>query len=129
MFHPVAYSTFRFTERSLSPEGEVRLGYALDDEHHFVEELTLPVGRTADVEGLLDLLHWVAGVSYYKTAAPSAVSLETGSPGPATAAYLEALYSEGLGEFAVVNGIDLPRPRFASARALLENWWLTSTPS
>ncbi len=68
----------------------------------------------ADVEGLLDLLHWVAGVSYYKTAAPPEIAYETGVPGPATAAYLEALYSEGLGEFAVVNRIDLPRPRFAS---------------
>ncbi len=42
MFEPAKYSTFRFTERSLSGR-EVRLGYALDDEHHFVEELTLPV--------------------------------------------------------------------------------------
>src|SRR6476619_7749063 len=102
MFEPAKYSTFRFTERSLSGR-EVRLGYALDDEHHFVEELTLPVGAPADVEGLLDLLHWVAGVSYYKTAAPPEVSCETGAPPPATARLLEALYSDGLGEFAVVN--------------------------
>ena len=101
MFEPADYSTFRFTERSLSGR-EIRLGYALDDGAHFVEELTLPVGvADTDVEGLLDLLHWVAGVSYYKTAAPPEIAYETGVPGTATAAYLEALYSEGLGEFAV----------------------------
>ena len=43
------------------------------------------------------------GVSYYKAAAPPAVACETGAPPPATAALLESLYSEGLGEFAVVN--------------------------
>src|SRR3954462_6549446 len=114
LFDPAAYRTFRFTERSLADDGTVRLHYALG-EHEFVEELTLPVSVHADVEPLLDLLYWVAGVSYYKTAAPPEVALETGLPGPATAAFLEALYSEGLGEFAVVNRIDLPRPRFASA--------------
>jgi hypothetical protein len=115
-FDPARYRTFRFTERSLAPDGTVRLHYALDDEHEFVEGLTLPVPADADLDAvapLLDLLHWVAGVSYYKTAAPPEVACETGVPGPATAAFLDALYSEGLGEFAVVNRLPhLPRPRF-----------------
>ena len=66
------------------------------------------------ITGLLDLLHWVAGVSYYKAAVPPAISFESGSvSGPATLALLKALYSEGLGEFAVVNHLPgLPRPRF-----------------
>ena len=65
------------------------------------------------VQGLLSLLHWVAGVSYFKTAAPPLVSCETGVPSPAVAALLEALYSEGLGEFAYANGLaSLPRPSF-----------------
>jgi len=122
LFDPSKYGTFRFTERSISPAGAVRLGYALDDEYEFVEEFDVPVAAGTDLaaaEPILDLLHWVAGVSYYKTAAPKAVSCETGAvPGPATAAFLEALYSEGLGEFAVVNQLGaLPRPRFPRSGA------------
>ena len=38
---------------------------------------------------------------------------DSGAPPPATAALLEALYSEGLGEFAYVNALpELPRPSF-----------------
>jgi hypothetical protein len=120
-FDPPAYRRFRFTHRSLDRDGVVRLGYALDDEHTFVEQFTvpLPAGREPDLDvvaPILDLLHWVAGVSYYKTAAPPEVSCETGDPSPAVAAYLDALYSEGLGEFAVVNALPhLPRPRFPAS--------------
>jgi hypothetical protein len=121
-FDPTVFEAFRFVGRSIDDRGRVRLEYALDDEIAFVEELDLParVGP-ADrerVAGLLSLLHWVAGVSYYKTSAPAVVRCETGAPPPATAALLEALYSEGLGEFAYVNGLSgLPRPRFAPGPA------------
>jgi hypothetical protein len=119
LFDPTAYSSFRFVARELDARGCVRLRYALDDAVSFVEEFDLPLERELGaaererVEPLLSLLHWVAGVSYFKTAAPPAVVCETGDPGPAAAALLEALYSEGLGEFAHVNGLSaLPRPRF-----------------
>lgn len=123
LFDPSKYRTFRFTERSLSPTGAVRLVYALDDEYEFVEEFDVPVAPGADLAAaapILDLLHWVAGVSYYKTAAPPKVACETGAvPGPATASFLDALYSEGLGEFAVVNELGaLPRPRFPRGGAV-----------
>ncbi|HEY4452502.1 MAG TPA: hypothetical protein VGN13_13015 [Solirubrobacteraceae bacterium] len=118
-FDPAAFQSFRFTSRELDAHGHVTLRYALDDEVVFVEELDLPVtGELADREleradGLLSLLHWVAGVSYYKTAAPAQVLCEGGAPSPAVAALLEALYSEGLGEFAYTNALaELPRPRF-----------------
>jgi hypothetical protein len=108
----------------------VRLGYALD-EIEFEETFALPAPATDSpaVEGLLDLLHWVAGVSYYKAAIPEHLVCETGAPPLATARLLSALYSEGLGEFAVVNGLGrLPRPQFprgieattAPARTTLE---------
>jgi hypothetical protein len=122
-FDPASISTFRFTERSLDQQGNVTLRYALDDSHEFVENLRLPMpaegpGDPAALEALLDLLHWTAGVSYYKTAAPPEVRCEAGIPGPAAAAFLEALYSEGLGEFAVVNDLDrIPRPRFPAAES------------
>lgn len=119
VFDPRAFETFRFVAREIDEHGRITLRYALDGEVEFVEEFDLPEGTrvtTADrdrIDGLLSLLHWVAGVSYYKTAVPPAMRCESDAPPPATAAFLEALYSEGLGEFAFVNGLPaLPRPTF-----------------
>jgi hypothetical protein len=125
LFDPTAFESFRFVSRELDARGHVTLRYALDEEIFFVEELDLPVQgrglRAADrerVDGLLALLHWVAGVSYYKTALPPQLSCETGAPSPAVAALLAALYSEGLGELAYANGLaGLPRPRFPTSPA------------
>jgi hypothetical protein len=118
-FDPEAFASFRFVSRTLDASGGVELGYALDDEIAFSERFQLPVAGTlsdaerARVDDLLALLHWVAGVSYFKTAAPLEVRCDTGAPPPATARLLEALYSEGLGEFAYANRLArVPRPRF-----------------
>jgi hypothetical protein len=121
-FDPTACETFRFTGRSLSDDGRVELRYALDDEHEFVERYEIPVpagGIDRDAaEPLLALMHWIAGVSYFKAALPPRLALETGAPPPATARLLEGLYSEGLGELAAVNDLDeLPRPAFESGEA------------
>ncbi|HMD52101.1 MAG TPA: hypothetical protein VKG62_05245 [Solirubrobacteraceae bacterium] len=123
-FDPTAFGSFRFVSRDLDSGGRVTLRYALDEQITFVEEFDLPIRGTvgeADrerCEGLLSLLHWVAGVSYFKTALPPELRCETGDPPEATAALLEALYSEGLGEFAFSNGLgDLPRPRFSRPAA------------
>jgi hypothetical protein len=119
-FDPTAFESFRFVSRAIDARGRVSLRYALDDEIQFVEEFDLPLAQGMDdgvgdrVDGLLSLLHWVAGVSYFKTALPPKVTCETGAPPPAVAELLEALYSEGLGELAYTNGLSrLPRPRFA----------------
>jgi hypothetical protein len=118
-FDPAAFTCLRFLSRELDERGRVRLHYALDDRLHFVEELQLPWegrpdgGLAPRIEGLLDLLHWVAGVSYFKTALPEQVDCEGALPTPAVARLLEALYSEGLGELAYVNALEaLPAPRF-----------------
>ncbi|HTD10210.1 MAG TPA: hypothetical protein VK680_15100 [Solirubrobacteraceae bacterium] len=131
LFDPTAFQSFRFTSRELDAHGHVTLRYALDDEFFFLEEIDLPLERPlasmgeADrerLEGLLSLLHWVAGVSYFKTALPAHVSCETGTPPPAAARLLEALYSEGLGELAYTNGLPgLPRPSFGSLTAASEH--------
>lgn len=134
-FDPSAYSTFRFTSRSLDPDGIVTLRYALDDAHEFVETLRLPVpvdgaADSEELDPLLDLLHWVAGVSYYKTAAPPKVACETGAPPPAAAAFLDALYSQGLGEFAVVNALPhVPRPAFPVGVSKRSSSERTAAPS
>ncbi|HST43447.1 MAG TPA: hypothetical protein VLK58_28230 [Conexibacter sp.] len=120
-FDPASFERFRFTGRELSDDGVVTLRYALDERIEFAETFTLPLPEgthvsaadRARVDGLLSLLHWVAGVSYFKIAVPPAVVLEGPLPGPAAAALLEALYSEGLGEFAFTNRLPaLPRPVF-----------------
>src|SRR5271165_6601211 len=118
-FDPAAFETFRFLSREIDASGRVTLTYGLDDAFTFVEEIELPLasplglGEQERLQGLLSLLHWVAGVSYFKTAAPPLVSCESGLPSPAVADLLEALYSEGLGEFAYTNALPaLPRPRF-----------------
>jgi hypothetical protein len=128
LFDRTAFETFRFVSRELDARGAVTLRYALDDEIFFVERLQLPMPTPAaqlgeaereGVEGLLSLLHWVAGVSYFKTALPPEVVCEAAAPSPATAALLEALYSEGLGELAYTNGLHgLPRPRFTRSPQL-----------
>jgi hypothetical protein len=127
-FDPSAFESFRFTARDLDDRGRVTLHYALDHELAFTEVFQLPLGdpdRRLDeaerqrVDGLLALLHWVAGVSYYKTALPAKVSCETGAPPPAVASLLEALYSEGLAELAYTNELRaLPRPSFAGSSKL-----------
>jgi hypothetical protein len=118
-FDPAAFRVFRFLSRDLDADGHVTLRYALDDEISFEERFYLPLSgelgepEGARLDGLLSLLHWVAGVSYFKMAAPLEIACESGTPGPAAVALLEALYSEGLGEFAYTNALpELPRPRF-----------------
>ncbi len=116
-FDPTDFESFRFLSRDIDAEGVVTLRYALDDEIEFAERFELPLESSvsdadrARVDGILDLLHWTAGVSYYKTATPPLVEA-VASP-PRVAKLLEAVYSEGLGELAFTNRLAaLPRPAF-----------------
>jgi UDP-N-acetyl-alpha-D-muramoyl-L-alanyl-L-glutamate epimerase len=146
LFDPAAFKQFRFTARELDASGRVTLRYALDDQIEFVEIFELPLGTSARkltdaerqrVAGLLALLHWVAGVSYYKTALPPAVEFTSAPPPRAVAELLEALYSEGLAELAYTNRLPgLPRPKFdrssqlggADCQPALENVRRASVP-
>ncbi|HXD55659.1 MAG TPA: hypothetical protein VN618_12945 [Solirubrobacteraceae bacterium] len=124
-FDPAAIGSFRFLSRDVDPSGTVTLRYALGEDLEFAERIVLPVPPGFDgdpggaLDGLLSLLHWVAGVSYYKAALPPEIGYGPGpEPGPAAVALLEALYSEGLGELAYVNRLpELPRPRFGRTQA------------
>lgn len=116
-FDPSAYEEFRFLSREIDAHGSVSLRYALDNKLEFVERFELPPGTQvseedrARVEGILALLHLTAGVSYYKAAVPPSVECEPVPPG--VASMLEAIYSEGLGEFAFTNELSaLPHPAF-----------------
>ena len=118
-FDPGSVGTFRVVDRTFDRESRtVSLGYALDDDQAFVETVTFetpsPRRPHVDAPGLdraLLHLHIAAGTSYYKTAAPPVVvgggraSLTAGE-----IAFHQHLYDQGLREFAVANGLPVPRP-------------------
>jgi hypothetical protein len=120
VFDPARYATFRFEGwRFDEATATVTLRYALDDALAFEERIELPPGappldpaRRAALDAVLELLHQVAGVSYWKAAAPPA--LEIGPLTERRARLLTDVYVQGLGEYAYRNGIDVAaRVRFA----------------
>ena len=87
--------------------GEALLPYALD-ELEFAESVTFPVidgEPPAAFHKTLELLHLVAGVSYFKVGAPPEITTST-PLSPAAAALLDAVYTKGMAEYAYRN--DLP---------------------
>ena len=103
---------FRFVRRAYA-NGVATLVYAFDDGPDMVERIVfpdapaMPGDRRAAFEAALDILHLVAGISYYKAGVPPAISVETHALDAETADFLDALYLHGLGEFAYHNKLDL----------------------
>jgi hypothetical protein len=97
--------------------------YAYDDGPELVETITVPGApfdltgaRARAAEAALRLLHLIAGVSYYKVAVPGRILVDGYAIDADTAALLELIYLNGLGEFAYRNGLDLhERIRFPHA--------------
>jgi len=118
---PKQARAFRFVRRAYA-DGVAELVYAFDDGPELVERIgfpaapALPPQRQAAFDAALDLLHLVAGISYYKAGVPPALRVETGAPSADTAELLDALYLHGLGEFAYHNKLDL-RGRIAFPRS------------
>jgi hypothetical protein len=112
-FDPAAVGEFRFTGWTADwATGVVELGYALGDAHRFTERYAFPLpaaaptpARRAALDRAVRLLHLVAGVSYFKAAVPPRIVVEDAPLGPATAAFLGRLYTQGLGEFAWRNAM------------------------
>ncbi len=106
---------FRFVRCSFDAQtGIVQLVYAFDDGPELIETVSLPgapfvldAARTVAAEQSLRLLHLIAGVSYYKAAVPPAITIDSYSIDADTAALLETIYLNGLGEFAYRNGLNL----------------------
>ncbi len=129
--------TFRFVRRDYT-DGVAELVYAFDDGPELIERIVFPDApalapdRSAAFEAALDLLHWVAGVSYYKAGVPAQIRVESCALDAATAAFLDALYLHGLGDFAYHNKLDLRgRIRFSvgvpqRAQAAQPRWELRS---
>jgi hypothetical protein len=63
------------------------------------------------------LIFLLAGVSYYKTAAPPVIDLGQTAITPTEREFLRAFYLDGLGEFAYRNGMDLSALRFTGGSA------------
>lgn len=112
-------SCFRFVRCAFDAgTGVARLVYAFDDGPEMVETVTVPGApfvlddaRAAAVQHALRLLHLISGVSYYKAAVPDQVRIDGYSIDAETAALVEMVYLNGLGEFAYRNGLNL-RGRF-----------------
>ncbi len=107
-------AVFRFTQHSFEPaSGRIRLGYELDG-IALEEQLKLPpvkaVACPQALEAALDLLHWCAGISYWKAGCPQTIEFTTPRrPDAWQAAWLDRLYREGLAEFAWLNELDRSR--------------------
>ncbi len=116
-FDPGSFRTFRIIGREYDRATRtVTLRYALDERVEFVETVTfetasdaVPAPSGAGFERALLHLHIAAGTSYYKTAAPVSVVIEAEALTAAELRYHHHLYDEGLREFAVTNGLAVPR--------------------
>ena len=114
-FDRAAIRAFRFLDCAFdAATGVATLAYAFDDGPRLVETVRYPnapyaldPSRAAAAQRALRLLHLVAGVSYYKAAAPPQIVVEGEPLDAGTAAFLQELYENGLGEFAYRNRLSL----------------------
>lgn len=96
---------FVFAERAFdAATGEIELSYELDG-IELRETIRIPRSRAGAacaraLAPALDLLHWVAGVSYWKAGCPGEVTFADGGPDAWQARWLARLYREGLAEMA-----------------------------
>jgi len=110
-----AIRAFRFVRCEFdAATGIARLVYAFDDGPELVETVTIPgapfvmaAASEAAMQRALRLLHLIAGISYYKAAVPETIRIDAYAIDADTAALLELVYVNGLGEFAYRNGLDL----------------------
>lgn len=127
-FERAAVRAFRFSSKRFEPAtGEAALGYAFVNHDgttspELVERITIPGApftalhagsadfdavKASAVAAALRLLHLIAGVSYYKAAAPVVLECSDGPLDDATADFIASVYENGLGEFAYRNGLNL----------------------
>jgi len=105
---------FSFSGYRYEPEnGRATLSYAVDGQE-LHEEITFPwapwpvdASRQAAFLQALELLHLIAGISYYKAGLAEKIDPGTSNMDPVAAEFLQQLYTQGLGEFAYVNKLDL----------------------
>jgi hypothetical protein len=106
-FDPASVGTFHVLPPT-GRDGTLTLRYSFDDSLEFTEEVVFPEGRCGD-ERLWPLTAALAGVSYYKAAAPIPIVVDAALRAPERHA-VELAYDHGLREFAVRNGLPVPMP-------------------
>src|SRR5215469_7104025 len=108
---------FRYESYAISPEtGLLSCRYSVDG-RQFEERFTLsPEGRWDSplVPAAARLVFLLAGVSYYKTAAPPVIDLGDTALTSREQDFLRQFYLQGLGEFAYRNNLDLSDLRISA---------------
>jgi hypothetical protein len=111
---------FRYGNWTTDAErGTLTCTYSLDG-REFTERVTLAPGprwRTEAARAAARLVFLLAGVSYYKTAAPPVIDLGAAALTEAELDLLREFYLQGLGEFAYRNTLDLTALRIEAKRA------------
>ncbi len=110
-FSPDTVAVFTYDRFDLDlATGRLACHYLLDDVP-FVEQVQLPAARPdidpAAAHRAARLVFLLAGVSYYKAAAPPRIDLGRHPLTPNEATLLQAFYVDGLGEYAFRNDLDL----------------------
>jgi hypothetical protein len=99
--------------------GVLTCRYSLDG-REFAEHVAMAPGpgwRNERARAAARLVFLLAGVSYYKTAAPPVIDLGPAALTDAELAFLREFYLQGLGEFAYRNALDLTDLRIEASRA------------
>jgi hypothetical protein len=117
---PPRGEVFRYESFSADAErGLLTCRYRLDG-RTFSERVSLTPGprwNSPQVLAAARLVYLLAGVSYYKTAAPVVVDLGDIALTPLELSFLREFYQQGLGEFAYRNALDLSGVRFQARLA------------
>jgi hypothetical protein len=123
-------SVFRYGGYSIEAErGALSCWYEVDG-REFTERVTLPGGprwHTEAARAAARLVFLLAGVSYYKTAAPPVIDFGETELTETELAFLREYYLQGLGEFAYRNALDLTSLRF-DARSISPGGTTPPTP-
>jgi UDP-N-acetyl-alpha-D-muramoyl-L-alanyl-L-glutamate epimerase len=102
--------SFHYEGYELDPaQGELACRYSLDG-RQFEEKVRFPAEGRWDAPAVGEaarLVFLLAGVSYYKIAAPPVIELGGTAVTDTERAFLREFYLDGLGEFAYRNGLDL----------------------
>jgi len=105
---------FSFSAHQYDPaSGTATLSYAVDG-RELQETITFPwlpwpmdASRQAAFFRALELLHLIAGISYYKAGLARRIDVGESQLDEVMAGFLNELYEQGLGEFAHINRLDL----------------------